>query len=299
MGGCTNAIGIIALSLTAIYVTGQLAVQAPDSLDINLTNTAIVPVMSEPQAREMSETVQPATVTSIPPSQAPTRAAATRVPPTVTPQPAYTVKTISPPMTRQTLGKVNLRQGPGTAYALAGAVSENSMLQIIGESGDWYQISLNGQEVFIASWLTYDLPTAAPTAIPASNSATNVRRFASPQRRYTHGQVNLRSGPGTTFGKIGAVAAGASLQVLGQSGDWYLINHNGRDAFIANWLTYDSPLQAASRQQPAQQQPCATAAGATAAGAAATGAATTRAAAAGSDEFFLQYKEKLRRYVIM
>jgi len=54
------------------------------------------------------------------------------------------------------------------------------------------------------------------------------------------------------------VSVNADLQVVGKSGDWYLIRHNGREVFIAGWLTYDAPLQQSSsqpvnRQQPAQQ----------------------------------------------
>ena len=105
--------------------------------------------------------------------------------------------------------------------------------------------------------MTYDLPTAEPTAKKASASSSQepLRRFASPLHRYTHGLVNLRSGPGTSYGKVGEVAAGTSLKVLGQSGDWYLIRRNGREVYIANWLTFDAPPQQVSRQQPEQQAP--------------------------------------------
>ena len=227
-----------------------------------------------------ADTPIPATETPIPPIASPVPT----IPPTASPvpptQPSFAVTRISPPMTRQTRGEVNLRGGPGTTYEEVGSVSANSTLQIIGESGDWYVISVNGRDVFIASWLTYELPTAIPTVQSSSNRSTSstsqiqVRRFSSPLNKYTHGLVNLRSGPGTTYSQVGAVAAGATLQVLGQSSDWYLINHNGRDAYIASWLTFDAPLKQVSRsstssgssstgagqqqqpvQQPAQQQP--------------------------------------------
>ncbi len=227
-----------------------------------------------------ADTPIPATETPIPPIASPVPT----IPPTASPvpptQPSFAVTRISPPMTRQTRGEVNLRGGPGTTYEEVGSVSANSTLQIIGESGDWYVISVNGRDVFIASWLTYELPTAIPTVQSSSNRSTSstsqiqVRRFSSPLNKYTHGLVNLRSGPGTTYSQVGAVVAGATLQVLGQSSDWYLINHNGRDAYIASWLTFDAPLKQVSRsstssgssstgagqqqqpvQQPAQQQP--------------------------------------------
>ena len=157
-------------------------------------------------------------------------------------------------MRRQTRDVVNLRSGPGTAYEKLGSLQGNTQLHIIGQSEDWYVIAYNGREAFLASWLTFDLPTATPVVLRTSTPTVSVRRFSSPLRKYTHGELNLRSGPGTNYGRVGALGAGASLQVLGQSGDWYLLQHNGRDAFAASWLVHDSP-PAPRRQQPAQQQP--------------------------------------------
>ena len=88
-----------------------------------------------------------------------------------------------------------------------------------------------------------------PVVRSASAPAIDVRSFSSPLRKYTRGQLNLRSGPGTSYERVGAVGAGTALQVLGQSGDWYLINHYGRDAFVAGWLTFDSPLTQSSGGQ--------------------------------------------------
>ncbi|MCY4019006.1 MAG: excalibur calcium-binding domain-containing protein [Chloroflexi bacterium] len=94
-------------------------------------------------------------------------------------------------------------------------------------------------------------PTATavpPSSTPTTSSAYSVNRYASPQTRYTHGTVNLREGPGTSYDLLGSVPINAVLQVVGKSGDWYLIRHSGREVFIAGWLTFDTPLQ-----QPAQQ----------------------------------------------
>lgn len=90
-------------------------------------------------------------------------------------------------------------------------------------------------------------PTA--TLIPPTSPAFVVSRFASPRTRYTHGTVNLRQGPDTSYGLVGSVALNTALQVIGQSGDWYLIRHAGREVFIAGWLTFDAPLARSSGQQ--------------------------------------------------
>ena len=78
-----------------------------------------------------------------------------------------------------------------------------------------------GREVFIASWLTFGLPTVTPVIRRTATSRITVRRFSSPQRKCTHGELNLRSGPGTSYRRVGAVGAETSMQVFGQSGNWY------------------------------------------------------------------------------
>ncbi len=98
------------------------------------------------------------------------------------------------------------------------------------------------------------LPTRTPippsrTPVPTAASAFNVNRYSSPQTRYTHGTVNLRKGPGTSYDRVGSVSVNAALQVIGKSGDWYLIRHNGAEVFIAGWLTHSSRLVQPSRQQ--------------------------------------------------
>ncbi|MCY4536988.1 MAG: SH3 domain-containing protein [Chloroflexi bacterium] len=113
---------------------------------------------------------------------------------------------------------------------------------------------------------TFVPPTATPippsrTPVPTTAPAFSVNRYSSPQTRYTHGTVNLREGPDTSYDLVGSVAVNTALQIVGKSGDWYLIRHNGAEVFIAGWLTFDAPLQHHSSQpanpQPPAQQPAA------------------------------------------
>lgn len=103
-----------------------------------------------------------------------------------------------------------------------------------------------------------------PTRTPIPPTATRVQptaasfvvnRFSAARTRYTHGVVNLREGPGTSYDLAGSVAANSKLQLIGQSGNWYMLTYGGREVFIAGWLTYDALPQPAPRQQPVQQQP--------------------------------------------
>ena len=189
--------------------------------------------------------------------------AATPLPPTA---PSFLVDKIWPPIKRLTLAVTNVRSGPDASFESLGTIPENTEISIIGESGDWYVIAYNGREAFLARWLTDNLPTATtppPNRTPVTPTATRVRptqpsfvvsQYASPRTRYTHGVVNLRMGPDTSYDLAGSVAANSRLQVIGESGRWYLLRYNGREVFIAGWLTHDSLPQPAPRQKPVQQQ---------------------------------------------
>lgn len=69
-------------------------------------------------------------------------------------------------------------------------------------------------------------PAASPTPNVCQVTAGNVN-------------VNVRTGPGTEFDAIGALFAGSSAEVIGRNSTatWYVINYNGRQAWIASSAT--------------------------------------------------------------
>jgi lipoprotein-anchoring transpeptidase ErfK/SrfK len=48
--------------------------------------------------------------------------------------------------------------------------------------------------------------------------------------------VNVRSGPGTHFAKVGLLNPGAEATVTGRFGDWWQIDHAGAPAWVASWV---------------------------------------------------------------
>ena len=74
-------------------------------------------------------------------------------------------------------------------------------------------------------------PQPAVTLAPTATLAPNVARFTVKSDL----AVNVRSGPGTTFGVIGTTAKGAQFEISGknQAGDWYEFDHSsGRKGWI-------------------------------------------------------------------
>jgi lipoprotein-anchoring transpeptidase ErfK/SrfK len=77
---------------------------------------------------------------------------------------------------------------------------------------------------------TAGLPTATPlppTQIPPTAAPATVVAGAD--------GVNVRSGPGTDFAKIGVLSPGAEGKVIGCYGDWWQIDYAGAPAWVASW----------------------------------------------------------------
>lgn len=65
--------------------------------------------------------------------------------------------------------------------------------------------------------------------------------------RVTGDFVNLRSGPGTEYSRLGLVSKGTEFTVLETKGDWYKADFaNGVTGWIASWLTQLDPEKTAS-----------------------------------------------------
>ncbi len=132
---------------------------------------------------------------------------------------------------------VNLRQGPGTSYKVVGKVSKGTVLTVVDKSGDWYKITGQGIPVgYISSSLVKIRNNVATTG--SSSTQGSVAQGTQNKAALVTGQVvNLRSGPGTSYSKVGQLVKGDTVQVLKSSSDWYLVKtESGAQGWVAGWL---------------------------------------------------------------
>lgn len=143
-----------------------------------------------------------------------------------------------------TIEQINLRSGPGTDTQIVStlpvaegvAVLGNATTESpkIGQQGQWLQVqTASGQVGFIAAWLVTD---TRQDPFPPSGVIV-----------YPIDQVNLRSGPATTFNVLGSFSYTDPLSVLGdpnlakikigQNNQWLQVqSQSGLRGFIAAWL---------------------------------------------------------------
>jgi hypothetical protein len=156
----------IAAAPTAMSPT--LTALPPSATPVPPTDTPLLP----------TATPEPATATPVPPTDTPLPPTATPVPPTGTPTPSQPMA-----VPKQ---NINLREGPGTGYAIAGSAKPAQALEIVGQNADgtWWQVCCVAKK---RVWLSVPLvtvqgdvtgvpvPADIPTPPPKPTSAPAAR----------------------------------------------------------------------------------------------------------------------------
>ncbi|NMC27778.1 MAG: SH3 domain-containing protein, partial [Syntrophomonadaceae bacterium] len=100
---------------------------------------------------------------------------------------------------------VNVRSGPGTQYSVAGSLYKDSEVEVLSQSGEWYKVQFSQ----VTGWLHQSLLKLGPTG--DSDIVIIVSKD----------QVNLRSGPGTSYPIVGEAARGEALTLIDVADAWY------------------------------------------------------------------------------
>ncbi len=115
---------------------------------------------------------------------------------------------------------LNVRSGASINSSVIGSLPHGAAVQIVGSSGEWYQISYNGATGYVRQ----DYIIVGGTSATGGTGTVNLRDPSS--------SLNVRSGPSITSSIIGSLPHGASVTIVGKSGEWYQINYNGMTGYI-------------------------------------------------------------------
>ncbi|MDA8334854.1 MAG: SH3 domain-containing protein [Peptococcaceae bacterium] len=123
---------------------------------------------------------------------------------------------------------IDLFQGPGTGYSIAGTAGQGDTLVVLAQKGAWTEVRTSGGQ---SGWIPGVLVTldgrsaAPPPALPPAVTPTVAA-------------VNVRSGPGTGYSILTTASQGDYLVVQGRSGQWYeVLTPDGVLGWIAGWYT--------------------------------------------------------------
>ncbi|WP_171038034.1 N-acetylmuramoyl-L-alanine amidase [Aquibacillus sediminis] len=131
------------------------------------------------------------------------------------------------------VNNLNVRSGPGLDYDVIGQVHEDESYQALSEQGDWTEIQLeNGP-----GWVTNEYTTFDETQEDTSSKDQEALEQTDTQTiTVLYDDTNIRSGPSTSYDIVGSTNRGEIFDVIQLKDDWYEIQSEDQQAFIAKWL---------------------------------------------------------------
>lgn len=147
---------------------------------------------------------------------------------------------------------VNMRSGPGTSNGVLQVVAPNEVVTASGSvQGGWYQVTTKGG---VTGWIYQSYLRATTASATSSGSSgtgsstagtSSVASAAAASTPTASGQatvtgdVNVRSGPGTSYGVVGVARKGSTVATTGvTNGGWTQVLIDGTARWIStNYLT--------------------------------------------------------------
>ena len=156
-------------------------------------------------------------------------------------------------------GKLNMRSGRGTSYKVVCQIPNLSQVTVLADYGTWTKVSYNGDTgyvkteylIFNTSTTTTPPPTTETTTPPPSTETTTPPVYTGAMRygeyRYatvqtaSGGTLNLRKGPGTSYGKVTDIPNGARIVVRAINGEWCDVYYGDKMGYVkTEYLNIDA-----------------------------------------------------------
>ena len=122
-------------------------------------------------------------------------------------------------------GSVNLRAKAGVTQSIVGWGKNGDEVEILYRGNTWHRVRLikNGRVGWMYGRYLKIGSTSASTTTGAQVSGT----VGQVMTKYPSSTVNLRMGPGSTYGVLGEYGRGTRLEILDESSNWYKVQIAG------------------------------------------------------------------------
>ncbi|MFA5624232.1 MAG: SH3 domain-containing protein [Bradymonadales bacterium] len=134
---------------------------------------------------------------------------------------------------------LNVRSGPGVSNSKVGTLKRATKIEVLSEKDGWLEISYNGNIGYVSAAYT--------SFARKDNAAPSVDAIGSAQ--VTANALNVRTGPGTGFGKIGILKTSDNVKVYGEKDGWLEIRLDGKVAYISAQYTNFTKTAAVEKEE--------------------------------------------------
>lgn len=136
---------------------------------------------------------------------------------------------------------LNVRSGPDTSFDVLGKLTQGETVRVIETQDSWYQIEFENGTGWIASeYVSFDQEELEPSPDQQEGFQAEVNTTV----------LNVRSSPSEQAQVIGKLTIGQVVDVLETSDEWYRIDFDQQEGWIAGWFTQtvqDNPTSAQPR----------------------------------------------------
>ncbi|ANU23565.1 SH3 domain-containing protein [Planococcus donghaensis] len=142
---------------------------------------------------------------------------------------------------------VNVRSGPGLSYSVTGDLEKGQSATVLSKQDDWLEVRVDGQEGWIASWLTTESGDAEKASGQTAVSSVN--------------GLNVRSQPDLSAAVLTKMNAGDRAEVISSAGEWIEINFRNSRGFVSKqYISFAEASEEAtlveteSKEEPQQEK---------------------------------------------
>ena len=120
-----------------------------------------------------------------------------------------------------TATSLNIRSGPNTSYSVIGSIPRGGVIVVKEYGATWSKIQYGGISGYVSTqYFTITSGTTTPTT--KTNTAT-----------VTASTLNIRSGPGISYTRIGTIPSGGIVTIISYDSSWSKIEYNGTTGYVS------------------------------------------------------------------
>lgn len=153
---------------------------------------------------------------------------------------------------------LRVRSTASTSSSVLGYLTNNTEVSIVGSEGNWYKIKYNSGYGYVSK--DYIKTTGSSSSGNSNNSSTNNsgnsgnNDSSSTQVNKTgyvynvsSGGLRVRTEPSTSSRVLGTLYSGNSVNIVGETGNWYKIKYNSSYAYVhKDYITEKKPSSGGS-----------------------------------------------------
>lgn len=149
---------------------------------------------------------------------------------------------------------LNVRSTPSTSGSKVTTLSSGAQVTLLESLDGWYRVEANGKTGYVSGQYI----SLATAKSPATSAPTASTPPAAEQTRTTGtvsaSTLNVRSGPGSSHGKIGSLSSGTQVEILEKLDGWYRIDLNGKTGYVSGqYVTLSQTATSGQTTQPVTQ----------------------------------------------